>query len=149
MLFTDANWAESSASRIAIAKPYQPWRCVAWTDEDVCFWVFPERDADQSVDLPDGLMVAGPAALLDVMAQMPADAVSVYVMEPGLPGREPGLKRLTGLYSQPAVSPAAMDYWYRTGVDDLQPCSTLQLMVRNDGPLKLVFSGSSRDFCVA
>lgn len=148
MLFTDANWAESNASRNAIAKPYQPWRCVGWTDEDVCFWVFPEQDADQSVDLPDGLMVVGPEVLLDVIAQMPADGFSVYVMEVGSQGREPELKRLTGLYSQPDVSAGALDYWYRTGVDDLRPCSTLQ-STRNEGPLKLVFAGNSRDFCVA
>lgn len=149
MLFTDANWAESSASRNAIAKPYQPWRCVGWTDEDICFWVFPERTADQSVDLPDGLMVVGPQVLLDVVVQMPPDAYTIYVMETGSQGRAPELKRLTALYSQTSLLAKVTDYWYRTGVDDLRPCSMLQSPVRNDGQLNRVFTANSRDFCVA
>ncbi|NUX57664.1 hypothetical protein [Paraburkholderia youngii] len=148
MLFTDANWVESSASRRAIAKPYQPWRCVGWTDEEVCFWVFPERDANQAGGLPDGLLVVGPEVLLDVIAQMPPDAFSVYVLHPGSQGRAAGLARLTGLYSQPAVAATALDYWYRTGVDDLRPCSILQSCVRNDAPLKLAFAPSVQDCSV-
>lgn len=149
MLFTDANWAESSTSRMAIAKPYQPWRCVGWTDEEVCFWIFPEREANQAGDLPDGLLVVGPEVLLDAIAQMPPDGFSVYVLQPGSQGRAAGLGRLTGLYSQPAVAATALDYWYRTAEGDLYPCSRHQKYVPNDAPLNLAFASEVRDCCVA
>ncbi|NUX98886.1 hypothetical protein [Paraburkholderia youngii] len=148
MLFTDANWAEASASRRAIAKPYQPWRCVGWTDEEVCFWVFPERGTNQSDDLPDGLLVVGPEVLLDVIAQMPADTFSVYVLQPGSQGRAAGLRRLLGLYSQTAISATALDYWYRTEEGDLYPCSRLQSYMPNDAPLNLAFESEVRDLSV-
>lgn len=148
MLFTDANWAESSTSRMAIAKPYQPWRCVGWTDEEVCFWIFPEREANQAGDLPDGLLVVGPEVLLDAIAQMPPGGFSVYVLQPGSQGRAAGLGRLTRLYSQSAAAAPALDYWYRTGEGDLHPCSRRQKYVPNDAPLKLAFASEVPDCCV-
>lgn len=148
MLFTDANWAEFSTSQIAIAKPYQPWRCVGWTDEEVCFWIFPEREANQAGDLPDGLLVVGPEVLLDAIAQLPPDGFSVYVLQPGSQGRPAGLGRLTGLYSQSAVAATALDYWYRTAEGDLHPCARRQKYVPNDAPLILAFASEVRDCCV-
>jgi hypothetical protein len=140
MLFTDATWAESSAFRRAIAKPYQPWRCVGWTDEGICFWVFPKRETRQSSELPDGLLVVGPEVLIDIVAQMSPDALSVYVLQPGDQGRPAELQRLTELWSQPRLDDTMPDYWYRTGEGDLRPCSRLQHHVPNDAPLELAIT---------
>jgi hypothetical protein len=118
---------------------------VGWTDEEVCFWVFPEHGTNQSGDLPDGLLVVGPEVLLDVIAQMPPNTFSVYVLQPGSHAGAAGLKRLTGLYSQPGITATALDYWYRTGEGDLRPCSRLQTLVPSDATLKLAFEPTARN----
>jgi hypothetical protein len=140
MLFTDANWGELNASRRAIAKPYQPWRCVGWTDEEVCFWVFPEREANQEVDFPDGLLIAGAKTLIDVIAQMPSDSFSVYALESSSRGLAASMRKVTGLYSQPTNAETELDYWYRTEQDDLCPCAALQSSLRDEESLKIVFA---------
>ncbi|CAG9222350.1 MULTISPECIES: hypothetical protein [Paraburkholderia] len=139
MLFTDAKWAESSDFRKAIAKPYQPWCCVGWTDEAVCFWVFPDHASNLAGELPDGLLVAGPHVLLDVIGQMAPTTFSVYVMQVGIEGRPVALQQVTGLWSQPGVNGLPPDYWYRTDEGDLVPCSRFQQHVPGDAPLELAF----------
>jgi hypothetical protein len=149
MLFTDASWAETSATRRAIAKPYQPWRCVGWTEDEVCFWVFPKHDAAEASDLPDGLMVVGPEALIEVIAQMPADAYSVHAFQSGSESRAVGLVAVTGLFSQPSASAKVQQYWFRTEKGALCACSSVQSSARDDVPLNLIFEQHKRDFCTA
>jgi hypothetical protein len=146
MLFTDENWAEASSFRRALARPYQPWRCVGWTDDSTCFWVFPARESNRSGTLPDGLLVVDPEVLLDVAGQITPGAFSVYVMGAN-PDGEPAarMQRLTGLWSQPRVDPKARDYWYRTEEGDFRPCSRLQGSVPNDVPLQLVLRLDAED----
>lgn len=139
MLFTDANWAESSSFRRAIAKPYQPWRCVGWTDDSICFWVFPARESNRSGMLPDGLLVVDPEVLLDVVAQMLPDAFSVYVMDANQDGETPArMERLIGLWSKPPTSTTARDYWYRTEEGKIRPCSRGQGTTPDDASMHLV-----------
>jgi hypothetical protein len=147
MLFTDANWAETSFIGCAIAKPYQPWRCVGWTDDSICFWVLPGRESNRSGMLPDGLLVVGPEVLLDVVGQMPPDAFSVYVMDASAEGQQPAARilRLTGLWSQPRISTTARDYWYKTAEGDFRPCSRLQDEVPNDVHLQLVLNLAAQE----
>jgi hypothetical protein len=139
MLFTDANWVESSSVQRAIARPYQPWRCVGWTDDSICFWVFPERESNRSGMLPDGLLVVDPEVMLDVVTQMSPDAFSVYVMDTSS-GREPDarMRRLTGVWSQSRTNTAAPAYWYTTTEGEFLPCSRRQGRAPDDAPMRLV-----------
>ena len=147
MLFTDANWAESSAFRLAIAKPFQPWRCVGWTDDTICFWVFPASESGQPGALPDGLLVVDPAALLDTASQLTPDSFSVYVMEAPAEGRPAArMQRVTGLLTQQRINASVCDYWYRTQEGDLHPCSRLQHHLPNDAPLQLALSLDAQDY---
>jgi hypothetical protein len=140
MLFTDVNWAESSTFRRAIAKPYRPWRCVGWTDDSICFWVFPARASNRAGTLPDGLLVVDPETLRDVVEQISPDAFSVYVMDANVDGQPRAqMRRLTGLWwSQPRIDPTARDYWYKTEEGQFRPCSRLQGSDPDDVPLQLV-----------
>jgi hypothetical protein len=139
MLFTDANWAESSGFRRALAKPYQPWRCVGWTDESICFWVFPERESNQSGTLPDGLLVAGPEVLLEVVGQISPDGFSVYVMDANPDGESSArMQRLTALWNQPPTDATAGDYWYRTEEGKIRPCSRRRGSRPDDAPMELL-----------
>ncbi|WP_175773323.1 hypothetical protein [Paraburkholderia phenazinium] len=147
MLFTDANWADSSSVQRAIARPYQPWRCVGWTDDAVCFWVFPERESNRSGMLPDGLLVVDPEVLLDVVAQMSPDAFSVYVMDTSSDS-EPAarMRRLTGLWSQARTNTAALGYWYTTSEGKIRPCSRRQGRAPDDAPLHLALKLDVEDY---
>jgi hypothetical protein len=146
MLFTDANWAESSSFRRAIAKPYQPWRCVGWTDDSICFWVFPARESNRSGMLPDGLLVVDPEVLLDVVAQMSPDAFSVYVMDANPDGKPAArMQRMTGLWGQPRTSTTASDYWYRTEEGKIHPCSRRQGSAPDDAQMQLVLKLDVQD----
>jgi len=146
MLFTDANWAESSAFRRAIAKPFQPWRCVGWTDDTICFWIFPALESKRTGALPDGLLVVDPEALLDITGQLSPGSFSVYVMDARDEGRPSVcMRRLTGLLSQQPIDSSARDFWYRTAEGDLRPCSRLQHHLPNDAPLKLALNLDAQD----
>lgn len=142
MLFTDENWAETSFLGRAVAKPYQPWRCVGWTDDSICFWVLPGRQSNRSGTLPDGLLVVGPEVLLDVVGQMPPDAFSVYVMDANAEEQQPAARilRLTGLWSQPRINTTARSYWYQTEEGDFRSCSRLQEKIPGDSHLQQVLN---------
>ncbi|MGF6241845.1 MULTISPECIES: hypothetical protein [Paraburkholderia] len=146
MLFTDANWAESSAFRRAIAKPFQPWRCVGWTDDTICFWVFPAPQSDRTGALPDGLLVVDPAALLDIASELTSGSFSVYVMDAPAEDRPSArMQRVTGLLTQQQIIAPAYDYWYRTEEGDLHPCSRLRHRLPNDAPLQLALNLDAQD----
>ncbi|MGF6414863.1 hypothetical protein [Paraburkholderia sp. MM5482-R1] len=146
MLFTDANWAESSAFRRAIAKPFLPWRCVGWTDDTICFWVFPASESDRPGTLPDGLLVVDPAALLDIASHLTPGSFSVYVMDAPAEGRPSArMQRVTGLLTQQQINAPTYDYWYRTGEGDLNHCSRLQHHLPNDAPLQIALNLDAQD----
>jgi hypothetical protein len=121
MLLTDMSWAESHPVRRALARPYQAWRCVAWTDEALNFLVVASRDMPERAQLPDGWLVGGPEALLDATSQLESGTFSVYVLDRLAGTASMNLCQVTGIWREQASE--VPTYWYGTTAGELKPCS--------------------------
>lgn len=121
MLVTDTTWAELNPVRRALVKPYQAWRCVAWTDEVLNFLIVATREMAGRENLPDGWLVGGPEALMDAASQMESSAFSVYVMDRPQGGSRMNLCQVTGIWREQGCEIPI--YWYRTTAGEFRPTS--------------------------
>jgi hypothetical protein len=120
MLVTDASWAEPHPIRRALAKPYQAWCWVAWTDEVPNFLVVAPRDTPERAHLPDGWLVGGPEALLDVTLPLESGAFSVYALDRLAGTASMIFCQVTGIWREPACE--VPTYWYETTAGEFRPC---------------------------
>ncbi|MGF6755637.1 hypothetical protein P3T16_003043 [Paraburkholderia sp. GAS42] len=143
MLVTDTTWAESHPVRRCLVEPYQAWRCVGWTSEMLNFWVVAARGQQAGKHLPDGWLVGGPEALLEIAPKLAPLAFSVYVLDSAADGRPAGLCQVTGIWRErgPAGRPAW--FWYRTREGEFRPCSRFQFTAGSEAELEcaLTFDG--------
>ena len=140
MLLTDASWGEPHPVRAALAKPFLAWRCVGWTDEAPSFLVVCRRGADDKALWPDSWMVDGPEALLDVVPQLEANAVAVYVLDRNEDGSRVEMNRVTGIWRERGSTNGVGRpwFWYTTDGDEMKPCTRGQPPHTNGRPANLV-----------
>jgi hypothetical protein len=136
MLMTDTSWAESHPVKRALAKPYQAWRCVGWTDEMLNFLIVASRAMRGGAHLPDGWLVGGPEALLDATSQLEPGAFTVYVLDRATDGGEIQLGQVTGIWREQIPEGAVPSFWYATGGGEPKPCS--RMWMRSDTRPELV-----------
>jgi hypothetical protein len=148
MLVTDASWAECHPMRRAVARPYLPWRCVAWTDETPTFLAIASRSRVEEPHLPDGWLIDGPDALLEAAAAWTPESYSVYVLGRGASGGDTLPCRVTGIWRELEASDGARGaLWYSTGAGDMKPCEFAGAAGRIPPELinEISFSGSGID----
>lgn len=140
MLLTDASWVEPHPVRAALAKPFQAWRCVGWTDEAPNFLVVCTREADDQALWPDSWMVDGPEALLDVVSQLKANTIAVYVLDRNKDGSCVEMSRVSGLWRERdrANGVETPWFWYTTDGGEMKPCARGQPAHRSGGSSSLV-----------
>jgi len=140
MLLTDASWAEPNSVRSALAKPFHAWRCMGWTDESPSFLVICTRDQDGNAPWPDSWMVDGPETLLDVVPQLEASAIAVYVLDRTEDGVSVEINRVTGIWREQDRASGARGpwFWYTTDGGEMKPCTRGQLAHGNGMPASLV-----------
>jgi hypothetical protein len=121
MLVTDTSWAEPHPVRRALAKPYQAWRCVGWTDDVLNFLIVTSghmRDRDQ---VPDGWLVGGPEVLLEAASQLERGAFTVYALDRAADAAKVDLCQVTGIWRErDSLVPV---FWYGTAGGTLKPCT--------------------------
>nr|WKF60759.1 hypothetical protein HUO10_005281 [Paraburkholderia busanensis] len=123
MLVTDTSWAESHPVRKAIAQPYQAWRCVGWTDEVVNFLVVSAHNVSDGIDLPDGWLIGGPDALMELAAQIEPASFSVYVLDLVAENGRARLRKVTGIWGEKERVGTMWRLWYSTDSGEMKPCS--------------------------
>jgi hypothetical protein len=144
MLLTDMTWAESNPLRRALLKPYQPWHCVAWTDEAPNFLVVASRDTPELMEMPDGWLVGGAEALLNAISQLEGGAFSVYVLDRVAVGPQLNLCPVTGIWREQTCE--VPTYWYGTTAGEFRP----RLRAWRDGePLPELVIVKIFDTCVS
>lgn len=128
MLLTDERWAECHPIRRAIARPYQPWRCVGWTDETLNFLVVISRNLRDHASLPDGWLIGGPEALIESVSQCVPGSFSVYVLDRAADDARVDLCRVTGIWRERQEKQGDEPWiWYSTDSGELRPCSRVRL----------------------
>lgn len=123
MLVTDTSWAESHPVRKAIAQPYQVWRCVGWTDEVLNFLVVSARNLSNGIDLPDGWLIGGPDALMELAAQIEPASFSVYALDLVADNGPARLRLVTGIWREKEPVGIVLRLWYSTDNGEMRPCS--------------------------
>lgn len=123
MLVTDTSWAESHPVRKAIAQPYQVWRCVGWTDEVLNFLVVSAHNVSDGIDLPDGWLIGGPDALMELAAQIEPAGFSVYVLDLVAENDPVRLRQVTGIWREKEPVETILRLWYSTDSGEMRPCS--------------------------
>lgn len=124
MLVTDATWAEFHPVKRALVRPYDAWRCVGWTDEVLNFVVVTRHKHPETDALPDGFLVGGTEALLEVAAQREPGSYSVYVLDHSN-AASASLRPVTAIWRErDAGGPV---FWYETGAGERRPCSRINM----------------------
>ena len=127
MLVTDVRWAEGDPVRRALAMPYQAWRCVGWTDETLNFLVVAPRDRRDRASLPDGWLISGPEALVEVAQQWDLGSFAVYVLDRTAADGCMHLDRVTGIWREHEVEESGLSWlWYSTSRGELRPCAHIR-----------------------
>jgi len=122
MLVTDTSWAESHPVRRAFVRPYQPWRCIGWTDETLNFLIITTRNACPDAHLPDGWLVGGPEALVEVASQLDAGSFSVHVIDRSRNGGV-NFGQVTGIWREREQIGDVPSFWFAIGGSEPEPCS--------------------------
>jgi hypothetical protein len=145
MLVTDTGWAECHPIRRELAKPYQSWRCVGWTGEVPNFFVIPSTTGRRGDFLPDGFLVSGPEALIEVASQCVATTCVVYVLNRSPNDVGMRLDRVTDIWrEQEAEGDGGPWLWYTTGRGEVRPCSSIRQHLGEQRELLNVASFSAR-----
>lgn len=128
MLVTDASWAESHPVRQALVSPYQGWRCVGWTGEVLNFYAVASRSQHERNLLPDGFVISGPDALMEIASQWEPGSFSVYVLDRTADRSDVHLCRITGIWREREAKEGGGPWlWYSTSLGELRPCSSIRL----------------------
>ncbi|RQR85317.1 hypothetical protein DIE11_04655 [Burkholderia sp. Bp9012] len=127
MLVTDASWAEADPVRRALAMPHQAWRCVGWTDETLNFLVVAPRHRRDHASLPDGWLISGAEALVEVATQWESGSFEVYVLDRTAADGRVHLDRLTGIWREHEAEESGVSWlWYSTSRGELRPCAHIR-----------------------
>ncbi|WP_221624013.1 hypothetical protein [Burkholderia cenocepacia] len=77
--------------------------------------------------LPDGLLISGPEALLEVASQWKPGSFSVYVLDRAVEEAEIRLCRVTGIWREREANEGDEPWlWYSTNRGELKPCSPIR-----------------------
>jgi len=126
MLVTDESWAECHPGWRALTNPYQSWRCVGWTDETLNFFAVASR-AQHGRDLPDGLLISGPEALIEMASKWEPGSFSVYILDRAADDAAIHLCPVTGIWrEQGAEEDGGPWLWYSTSHNEMRPCSLIR-----------------------
>ncbi|WP_174914889.1 hypothetical protein [Burkholderia lata] len=107
--------------------PYQAWRCVGWTDETLSFLVVASRDRRDDASLPDGWLISGPEALVEVVSQWESGSFAVYVLDRTAADGRMHLDRVTGIWSEHQAEESGVSWlWYSTSRGEMRPCAHIR-----------------------
>lgn len=136
MLVTDVSWSEYHPVRRALVKPFQPWRCVGWTDETPNFLAFVSRTRHGSDLQPDGMLISGLEALLEIASQWEPGSFTVYALDRSESDSATSLSRVTGIWRErDATLEKGPWLWYSTNHGEMKPCAQIRLHVENRSEL--------------
>lgn len=127
MLLTDSSWEERHPGKRALAKPYQAWRCICWTDEIVKFLVVASRDRSDHASMPDGWLIGGPEPLLEAATQWEPGSYVVYVLDRAANDDGVVLCQVAGIWRE-REGGYVPRLWYSTSLGELRPCSQGRLV---------------------
>lgn len=128
MLVTDKSWAECNPGKRALMRPYEAWRCVGWTNETLNFFAVASREQRERDLLPDGLLISGPEALLEMASQWEPGSFSVYVLDRAVEKAEIRLCQVTGIWREREAKEGGEAWlWYSTSRGELKPCSPIRV----------------------
>lgn len=126
MVVTKVDWANESPVGQTLAESVQAWRCMAWTEETLNFWVISSEVLPFE---PSGWMVDGPEVLLEAAQELEPGSFAVYVIERSAAGAA-RLCQVTSLWQEGATEDATSGFWYANDAGELKPCSPTQLPPR-------------------
>ena len=114
-------------------QPLLSWRCVGWSDTTPNFFVVPSsRGADWS---PDGWVVDGAEALIQLVLQLGDFSFSVHLLARNEADASVTLCRVSGLWQEGEGNGTdVVHYWYSTSDGETRRCSPVAFGTRVERP---------------
>lgn len=126
MLFTDSSWEELHPFKRAVLQPLLGWRCIGWSDHTLNFFVV-ASPGREDLFAPDGWVVDGAEALIELVSHLDDVGFSVYLMARKDADASITLCRVCALWKEvEAKGSDASGYWYSTADGPARPCSPLR-----------------------
>ncbi|CAB3691995.1 hypothetical protein LMG27174_03218 [Paraburkholderia rhynchosiae] len=106
-----------------LMQPLLPWRCVGWSDLTVNFFVVASAGGEDCAS-PDGWVVDGAEALIELVLQLGDVSFSVHLLARGDADASVTLCRVSGLWQEvQAEDSDVVHYWYSTTDGETRRCS--------------------------
>lgn len=133
MLFTDSSWEEPHPIKKRLMQPFLPWRCVGWSDATPNFFVVASsRGADWR---PDGWVVDGAEALIQLVLQLGDVSFSVHLLARSEDDASVTLCRVSGLWQEAEGNDkGVVNYWYSTADGETRRCLPVAFGTRIERP---------------
>ncbi|MFP6557068.1 hypothetical protein WJ542_01820 [Paraburkholderia sp. B3] len=122
MLVTNPNWMDLKPAKRLPSESLQPWRYVLWTDDTPNFCLTLSHGLRKTGDMPDGVLAAGPEALLDAIEEFGYRDITVYVLDYESNQSAVRLCRVTGIWRERDLAGGISGFWYSTDSGELKPC---------------------------
>jgi hypothetical protein len=134
MLFTDSSWEEPHPIKKRLMQPLLAWRCVGWTDLTPNFFVVASSGGEDCAS-PDGWMVDGPEALIELVLRLADVNFSVHLLARNETDASVTLCRVSALWQEVAVDDSDLvRYWYSTTDGETRLCSPVAFGMRVERP---------------
>jgi hypothetical protein len=72
--------------------------------------------------MPDGVLAAGPEALLDAAEDFGCRDITVYVLDHEVDEDLVRLRKVTGIWRERDLTGSTVGFWYATESGELKPC---------------------------
>jgi hypothetical protein len=134
MLFTDSSWEEPHPIKRTLLQPLLPWRCIGWSDLTLNFFVVASSGRADFAS-PDGWVVDGPEALIDLVSHLGDLSFSVHLLARNEDDASVTLCEVSALWKEIEVKGSDdVGYWYSTIDGQTRPCSPIAFGTRAERP---------------
>lgn len=134
MLFTNGKWKDSHPIKRTLLQPHVPWRCIAWSDLTLNFFVVASSGPADFAS-PDGWIVDGAEALIELAANLGDLHFSVHLFARKAADASVTLCEVNSVWKELEVKDWDVPgYWYSTSDGETRPCSPVESASRNERP---------------
>lgn len=134
MLFTNSDWEDFNPYKRMLLQPLRPWRCIGWSDLTLNFFVVASSGGADFAS-PDGWVVDGPEALIELVLHLGDLSFSVHLLARGESDASVTLCRVSALWKEHKVTDSdVVGYWYSTSDAQTRPCSPIVSATRAEKP---------------
>ncbi|WP_156516559.1 hypothetical protein [Paraburkholderia caribensis] len=107
-------------------QPLLGWRCIGWSDHTLNFFVVASPGRGD-LFAPDGWVVDGAEALVELVAHLDDVGFSVYLMARNDTDASITLCRVSALWKEIEAKDSDVEvYWYSTADGQARPCSAIR-----------------------